>query len=228
MDGRRKGKVYKYKYRNKETHKKEYEQQGVVHAKFTVTLRLLRVYHEWCNNKTEQIHGLIVNTFMLKRSYYCRTICGRARTYLGVSIDSRGFLQYYTQLYLEIGITMSSVTKSFYRQHDKRRMADQAYKKSPGRKKIRAKQPLENIHAEWKKEVLDKQKGNTYQSAMTAPTAAAMENDSNEKAGGKVGVARDITKLFCKACQNYEHQRGTSKLCHQNPKSKYYKGTCVQ
>jgi hypothetical protein len=94
--------------------------------------------------------------------------------------------------------------------------------------KIRVMQHLENINAEWKREVLDKQKGNTHHSQMTAPTAASIDNDSNEETARKVGIAGDIAKVFCNACQNNGHQRHTSKLCHQNPKNKYYKGTCVR
>jgi hypothetical protein len=175
----------------------------------------------------EQIHGLIVNTFMHKRSYFCATICGRARTFLAVSIDSLGFLDYYTQLYLVLGITMSNVTKRYYEQHDKRITKDRVYANKPGRMKIRAQQRLANINAEWKREILDKMKGNTYKSRMTAPTAASKDDDSNEETDQNGGVAGDITKVFCNACQNYGHQRRTSKLCHKNPKNKYYKGTCV-
>jgi hypothetical protein len=131
----------KHKYRNRDTHEKEYQQQYLVFLKKLSSERMWRAYHKWCNNKTEQIHGLIVNTFMHKRSYFCRTICGKARTYLGVSINSLGFLEYYRLLYyLELGMEMSSITEGFYRHHDNRRSNDCLYAKSPVRRKIRAKQ----------------------------------------------------------------------------------------
>jgi hypothetical protein len=58
-------------FRNKETHQKEYQQQFGVHSKYTEEGRLRRVFHEWTTNKTEQIHSLVTNVFLPKRSYYC-------------------------------------------------------------------------------------------------------------------------------------------------------------
>jgi hypothetical protein len=87
---------------------KEYEQQKKIKDKFTEVDRMRRVYHEWMNNKVESVHGIVVNVFLPKRSYYCRTICGKARTFLAVSIDSLGYFEYYKQLYLDLGIEMLS------------------------------------------------------------------------------------------------------------------------
>jgi hypothetical protein len=92
-----------------------------VHSKYTEEDRLRRVFHEWTTNKTEQIHSLVTNVFLPKRSYYCRTICGRARTYLAVSIDSIGYYEYSRRLYLELGLHMTTITAVFYKQQDKRR-----------------------------------------------------------------------------------------------------------
>jgi hypothetical protein len=47
----------------------------------TVLDRMGRVvFHKFSTNKTEQIYSFVTNIFLMKRSYYCRTICGRART----------------------------------------------------------------------------------------------------------------------------------------------------
>jgi hypothetical protein len=111
---------FKNKYRNRGIHQKEYEQQLVIQQKFTEPDRLRRVYHEFSTNKSEQIHSLVTNVFLPKRSYYCRTIWGRARTYLAVSIDFLGYYDYNKLLYLELGLKMSSITEVFYKQQDKR------------------------------------------------------------------------------------------------------------
>jgi hypothetical protein len=161
---------FKNKYRDKETNRKEYEQQLQVITKFTKPLRMKRAYHIWNNNnKTEQIHGVVVNRFLLKRSYYCQTICGKARMLLAVSIDTLGYSEYYKILYNKLGLTMSSITGTYFLQHDKKRRADQIYAKKPAQRRIRAQQRLDNVNKEWNKEVLDKQDGNTYHSQMTAP-----------------------------------------------------------
>jgi hypothetical protein len=42
-----------------------------------------------------------------------------------VSINSLGYYEYYVILYLELSMTISSITAMFYRQHDQKRRADQ-------------------------------------------------------------------------------------------------------
>jgi hypothetical protein len=102
----------KGKYQNKETlHEQEYKQLLIVKEKYLSRARLRRCFHEFCNNKTEQIHGLIVNVFLPKRAFLCRTICDRARTYMAVGIDSVGYEKYFKELYEDIGIEML-ITKS--------------------------------------------------------------------------------------------------------------------
>jgi hypothetical protein len=60
---------YKNKYRDKQTNRKEYEPQLVVINKFTEPPQMKRAYHYLRNNKTEQIHGAVVNQFLPKQSY---------------------------------------------------------------------------------------------------------------------------------------------------------------
>jgi hypothetical protein len=50
--------------------------------------------------------------FQPEQLYFCHTICGRARTYLAMSVDTHGFKNYYQELYKELGMTMLSVTGS--------------------------------------------------------------------------------------------------------------------
>jgi hypothetical protein len=128
----------KNKFRDKEKNGKEYEQQLEIQMKFTETDWMKRVFHELSTNKTEQIHSLITNVFLPKRSYYCRTICGRARTYLAVSIDSLGYLEYSKRLYLELGLDLSCIAATFYNQQDQRRLMDQVFANTPARRKLRA------------------------------------------------------------------------------------------
>jgi hypothetical protein len=215
----------KNKFRDKEKNPKEYQQQLEIQMKFTETDRMKRVFHEWSTNKTEQIHSLVTNVFLPKRSYYCRTICGRARTYLAVSIDSLGYLEYNKRLYLELGLELSCIAAGFYNQQDQRRNMDQVYANTPARRKLRAQQRLENINKEWLKEVIDRRSGNTYRSAMTAPTVVATETHSDTPVvDGSMSKERD--RPFCRACKNYGHQRRSSRLCPKNKLSKYYEGKC--
>jgi hypothetical protein len=109
----------KGKFRDKVKNKREYHQQLKVKKKYLSPVRMRRCYHELCNNKTEQLHRFAANVFLPKRSYFCHTICGRARTYLAMSIDSLGFEAYYKQLYPALEMTiMSSATERYFQQQD--------------------------------------------------------------------------------------------------------------
>jgi hypothetical protein len=192
--------------RNKETHQKEYHQQFGVHSKYTEEDRLRRDFHEWTTNKTEQIHSLVSNGFLPKRSYYCRTICGRARTYLAVSIDSIGYYEYNQRLYLELGLHMTTITAVFYKQQDKRRETDRAYANKPERRKLCAEHRLENINKEWRREVIDKQTGNMYRSgiAATSQTTKRRRKKQSSSKGPVVdgsGFEDENNQPFCKACK---------------------------
>ena len=105
----------------------------------------------------------------------------------------------------------------------------------PERRKLRAEQRLENTNKEWQKEVIDKKNGNTYQSALTAPRGAAAplpsgDATSSEEAIKNEGVNKSavVAPRLCNACQNYGHQRRSSRLCPKNKKSKYHEGKTVQ
>ncbi len=210
----------KGKFRDKIKNRKEYEQQMQVKKKYLSTPRLRRCYHEFCNNKTEQLHGLVVNVFLPKRSYFCRTICGRARTYLAMSVDSLGYEGYYRKLYEELGIRMSSVTARYYHQHDQKRKRDRNYAKTPARKKKRAKQQLDQIQKAWQSEVGDKDKGHMYQSRMAAPQVTGTHEETNEGVGG-------VSLPFCNACGCYGHQGRSSLQCAHNPRNKNHQGAYV-
>jgi DNA-directed RNA polymerase specialized sigma54-like protein len=72
----------KGKFRDKLKNKKEYHQQLKVKKKYLSKVRMRRCYQAFCNNKTEQLHGFVVNICLQKCSHFCRTIFSRARTYL--------------------------------------------------------------------------------------------------------------------------------------------------
>jgi hypothetical protein len=108
-----------FRCRHKEKNAKEYVQQLKVKKKYLSTARMRRYCHEFCNNKSEQLHGFVVNIFLLKRSYFFRIIYGsRARTYLAMSLGPLGFEVYFKELYAQLGMTMSSETERYFQQQD--------------------------------------------------------------------------------------------------------------
>jgi hypothetical protein len=140
-----------------------------------------------------------------------------------MSVDTHGFETYYEEVYAELGISMSTVTKRFYHQHDVKRKREQVYENSSERKKKRARRKLDQIRKAWKAEVEDKAQGHTYQSRMMAPTVTGTEAGMDD-ARMDNGV-RGASIAFYKACGCYGHQRRTSKKCTQNPSSPLYQGT---
>jgi hypothetical protein len=73
---------------------------------------------------------------------------------LAVSINLLGYYEYYTILYEELGLSMSSITATYFLQHDKKRRANKLYAKKPAQGRIWVHQRLDNINREWKKEVI--------------------------------------------------------------------------
>jgi hypothetical protein len=61
----------KGKYQDKETRERKYKQQLQVKEKYLLPVRLRMCFHEFCNNETEQIHGLVVNVFLPKWAFLC-------------------------------------------------------------------------------------------------------------------------------------------------------------
>jgi hypothetical protein len=208
---------FKNKYRNKETHLREYDQQHKVKSKFTEITRMKRIYHRWLNNKTESIHGVVVNVFLPKRSYFCRTICGKARTFLAVSVDSLGYYEYYRRLYRDVGIIMTTYTEAFYKEMDKRREHDKSYQKSEDFRKKRSQRKLDKITMEWKRDIVDKLAGTTYESGIAGPAG----NDSKPTIA-QAAKTNNKSTSFCNACKNYGHSRKSSFKCTKNPKNPYY------
>jgi activator of 2-hydroxyglutaryl-CoA dehydratase len=79
-----------------------------------------------------------------------------------VSIDLIGYYEYNRRFYLALGLHMTTITAVFCKQQDKGRETDRAYANKPERRKLCAEHRLENIKEEWRREVIDKQAGNTY------------------------------------------------------------------
>jgi hypothetical protein len=159
----------------------------------------------------------VVNVFLPKRSYFCRTICGKARTFLAVSVDSLGYYEYYRRLYLDVGIIMSTYTEAFYKEMDKRREHDKSYQKSEDFRKKRSQRKLDKITMEWKRDIVDKLAGTTYESGIAGPAG----NDSKPTIA-QAAKTNNKSTSFCNACKNYGHSRKSSFKCTKNPKNPYY------
>jgi hypothetical protein len=91
-----------------------------VKEKYLAPARLRMCFHEFCNNKTEQIHRLVVNVFPPKWAFLCQTICVKSGTYMAVGIDLVEYKAYFKELYDDLEIDMLAVTLAYYQEHDRR------------------------------------------------------------------------------------------------------------
>ena len=85
-------------YRSKVTNIELYEQLLAIWKVYCSDDALKDVHHSWHANKCESMNKFITK-FVNKSTHLCRTIMGKARTYLVVSIDSIGYEEYYQTLF---------------------------------------------------------------------------------------------------------------------------------
>jgi hypothetical protein len=88
----------KLHYRSKEEHPELYAQLLEIIETYCSDAALKDVHHLWPTNKCESINAFI-SKFVNKTKHLCRTIVGKARTYLAISLDSVGYEAYYRTLF---------------------------------------------------------------------------------------------------------------------------------
>jgi hypothetical protein len=117
---------------------------------------------------------------------------------------------------------MTTITAAFYKQQDNRRETDRAYANKPERRTLRAEHRLENINKEWRREVIDKQTGNTYRlgiatTSQTTKSSWEKQSPSNGPVVDGGGFEDENNRPFCKACKNYGHQRRIKQVVSKKP-----------
>ncbi len=100
-----------------------FDNDVIVAVKDVDVTRTRRCFHQFCNNKTEQIHRLVIDVFLRKRAYFCCTTCSKAGMHMAVGIDSVGYKEYFKELYDEVRINISVATTMYYQQNHSKQPA---------------------------------------------------------------------------------------------------------
>jgi hypothetical protein len=86
-----------------------------------------------------------------KTTFLGATICGKGRTYLAVGHDSAGTIDYFSRLYLMLGIEMTATSRDHFITAEEARRNDKEYKKNLDVTKKRATKKSEASRSQYNK-----------------------------------------------------------------------------
>ena len=197
----------KLHYRSKEEHPELYAQLLEIFETYCSDEALKDVHHLWHTNKCESINAFI-SKFVPKTKHLCRTIVGKARTYLAISLDSIGYEEYYRTLFDLLGLDYDEeIMRSMHRRMDKKKMNRTDYILRPEVRKQSAIARAVKIRENIRREYSDKKAGKTYASGCNDPSVKADEGE------GEKGCTTKKGKVICPFCQKVGHKTKRSKYC---------------
>jgi hypothetical protein len=197
----------KLHYRDKVTDDWLYEQLEEIWELYCTDESLREVHHSYHTNKCESMNKFITK-FVDKSLHLCRTIVGKARTYVAVGIDSVGYEEYYRRLFELIDLDYDDdIMGTHHRRLDAKKVWKKRYDKQPHVRRreamVRALKIRENI----RKEYVDKKAGKSYGSGMNDPSQKASEESDDVKKPPKP------KKPPCAHCGLKGHSTTRSKKC---------------
>jgi hypothetical protein len=194
----------KLHYRSKEEHPELYAQLLVIFETYCSDEALKEVHHLWHTNKCESINAFI-SKFVPKTKHLCRTIVGKARTYLAISLDSVGYEEYYRTLFELIDLEYDTeIMQSMHQRMDRKKINRTDYDLRPEVRKQAATARAIKIRENIRREYCDTKAGKTYGSGSNDPSAKANEENGCSKKKGKA---------ICPFCQKVGHKTRRSKYC---------------
>jgi hypothetical protein len=134
----------------------------------------------------------------IRKSYHlCRTIVGRARTYLAVSLDSIGYEEYYRTLFRLLDLDYDETIMHGHHEFlDKQKIRKTSWAKLPAVRRRHAAQRAIKIRENIRKVLQDKKAGKSYGSGI---------NDPSKKDRCK--------EKICPACKKVGHIRKNHRDC---------------
>jgi hypothetical protein len=170
-------------YRCKDKDKAFYEQILEVWNTYCSDKALHDIHHEWHTNKCESMNKFITK-FINKSTHLCRSIVGKARTYLAVGLDSVGYEDYYRTLFGVLGIDYDErICGVSHRRLDKRKIWNKTYSNKLEVRRARCLKRALKIRESIRKVLQDKKEGKTYATGMNGPKLAkkAKKEDGTPK-----------------------------------------------
>jgi hypothetical protein len=187
-------------YRCKEKDSLLYQQLFDIWEVYCTDDALKEVHHEWHTNKCESMNQFI-SKFVRKSTYLCRTIVGKGRTYLAVSLDSIGYVKYYRALFELLNLEYADdILNRHHLRLDKDKIRKRKYDVQPEVRRRQAAGRAIKIREKIRKLHEDKKEGKSYGSGMNDPSK---KEDKNGKKNTNI----------CEHCKQVGHSRRSSKKC---------------
>jgi hypothetical protein len=159
-------------YRDKVADKALYDQILELWETCCYDEELHDIHHEWHMTKCELMNQFETK-FVWKTLHLCRSIVGKARTYLAVSLDSVGYEEYYRTLFGILGLHYDeTICGISHRRLDSRKKYERTYTKKLEMRRARCKTRAIKIRECMHKAILNKKKGYYYETGMNAPQTA--------------------------------------------------------
>ena len=161
------------------------------------------IHHEWHTNKCESMNRFITK-FINKSSHLCRSIVGKARTYLAVGLDSVGYEEYYRTLFGILGLDYDDrICGLSHRWLDKKTIAHRIHSTKAEVRRASAQKRAIKIRDNIQKVLQDKKVGKTYATGMNCPKLA-------KKAKKPDGTMKDA--MPCSHCGKLGHKMRTHEI----------------
>jgi hypothetical protein len=185
-----------------------YDQLEATRAPFLTLDRLQEMMSKFNTQKNENTMMVITGTIP-KTTFFAATICGKGRTYLAVGHDSAGTIDYFSRLYLMLGIEMTATSRDHFITAEEARRNDKEYKKNMDVAKKRAIKKSEASRSQYNNALRDKLAKLYYEPGVVMAVGEESPSPMLEKQSENNENAR---KNKCK-CGSLTHQRTTSKKC---------------
>ena len=154
-----------------------YQQLKGIHDAYCANDKLREIHHCYSTNKCKNFNK-IVTKYNRKDGHRCRTVCGKARVFVGVGVDTLGHEEYHRRLFQRLGLTYNLTVHEADSRRDARQKYMSSYRKTPEFKNVKAKVVAMKVRQAVRDVFKDKQEGHTYQAGVLAPAVALPEEET--------------------------------------------------
>jgi hypothetical protein len=181
------------------------EQLHEIWEQYCTDESLEEVHHEYHTNKCESLNKFVTK-FVDKSVHLCRTIVGKARTYVAVGIDSVGYEEYYRRLFELLDLDYDDeIMMAHHRRLDTNKAWKKEYVNQPHVRRREATVRSLKIRDNIRKEYVDKKAGKSYGSGINDPSQKVSGDNTNVKK----------KKPPCQYCGKSGHKTRRSRYCTQ-------------
>jgi hypothetical protein len=196
-------------YCNKAKDRILYDQLEATRAPFLTLDRLQEMMSKFNTAQKNENTMMVITGTVPKTTFFAATICGKGRTYLAVDHDSTGTIDYFSRLYLMLGIEMTSTLRDHFITAEEARRNDKEYKKNLNVAKKRAIKKSEASQSQYNNALRDTLAKLYYEPGVVMAVEEERPSPMLDEQSENNENAR---KNKCKYGSR-THQRTTSKKC---------------